>query len=71
MKIVLTSNAIGILFYYDLVFRTLKKKTLWSIFIMDGVQLPQGYSHFEEAVYFLHILLVLNALPADFPFLSS
>ena len=20
---------------------------------MDGVQLPQGYSHFEEAVYFL------------------
>ena len=22
-------------------------------FIMDGVQLPQGYSHFEEAVYFL------------------
>ena len=28
------------------------KKTLWSVF-MDGVQLPQGYSHFEEAVYFL------------------
>ena len=28
------------------------KKTLWSLF-MDGVQLPQGYSHFEEAVYFL------------------
>ena len=22
-------------------------------FFMDGVQLPQGYSHFEEAVYFL------------------
>ena len=21
---------------------------------MDGVQLPQGYSHFEEAVYFYH-----------------
>ena len=20
---------------------------------MDGVQLPQGYSHFEEAIYFL------------------
>ena len=20
---------------------------------MDGIQLPQGYSHFEEAVYFL------------------
>ena len=30
----------------------LLKKTLWSLF-MDGVQLPQGYSHFEEAVYFL------------------
>ena len=28
-------------------------KTLWPFFIMDGVQLPQGYSHFEEAVYFL------------------
>ena len=28
------------------------KKTLWPLF-MDGVQLPQGYSHFEEAVYFL------------------
>ena len=25
-------------------------KTLWPLF-MDGVQLPQGYSHFEEAVY--------------------
>ena len=37
--------------------RFLKKKkknfkTLWPLFI-DGVQLPQGYSHFEEAVYFL------------------
>ena len=29
-----------------------KKKSLWPLF-MDGVQLPQGYSHFEEAVYFL------------------
>ena len=29
-----------------------KKKTLWPLF-MYGVQLPQGYSHFEEAVYFL------------------
>ena len=29
-----------------------KKKTFWSL-IMDGVQLSQGYSHFEEAVYFL------------------
>ena len=30
----------------------LKKKSLWPLF-MDGVQLLQGYSHFEEAVYFL------------------
>ena len=29
-----------------------KKKTLWPLFV-DGVQLPQGYSHFKEAVYFL------------------
>ena len=29
-----------------------KKQTLWPLF-MDGVQLSQGYSHFEEAVYFL------------------
>ena len=28
------------------------KKTLWSLF-MDGVQLSQGKSHFEEAVYIL------------------
>ena len=28
------------------------KNTLWTLF-MDGVQLPQGYSHFEEEVYFL------------------
>ena len=28
----------------------IKKKTLWPLF-MDGP--PQGYSHFEEAVYFL------------------
>ena len=26
---------------------------------MVGVQLPQGYSHFEEAVYFLPVSLVL------------
>ena len=26
--------------------------TLWPLFI-DGVQLPQGYSHFEQAVYLL------------------
>ena len=30
-----------------------KKKKLYDPFFMDGVQLPQGYSHFEEAVYFL------------------
>ena len=29
-----------------------KTLTLWPLF-MDGVQLPQGYSHFEETVYFL------------------
>ena len=29
-----------------------EKKILWPLF-MDGVQLPQGYSRFEEAVYFL------------------
>ena len=29
-----------------------KTTTLWPFF-MDGVQLPQGLSHFEEAVYFL------------------
>ena len=30
----------------------IKKKTLLLLFV-DGVQLPQGYSHFDEAVYFL------------------
>ena len=25
---------------------------------MDGVQLPQGWSHFEEAVYFLALKLL-------------
>ena len=29
-----------------------QKKTLWSHF-MDEVQLPQGQSHFKDAVYFL------------------
>ena len=36
-------------------FQIIKKKnlkTLWPLF-MDGVQLRQGYSHFEETVYFL------------------
>ena len=44
-----------------------KKKTLWPLF-MDGVQLPQGYSHFEEVVYFLPLssqkflaLILLNS----------
>ena len=26
---------------------------LYSSFLVDGIQLPQGYSHSEEAVYFL------------------
>ena len=31
-----------------------KTLTLWPLFFFtDGVQLPQGYSHFEGAVYFL------------------
>ena len=30
---------------------TKTKKTLWPLF-MDGVQLPQCQSHFEEAIYF-------------------
>ena len=30
-------------------------KTLWHLF-MDGVQLHQGYKHFEEAVYSLLVL---------------
>ena len=44
-----------------------KKKTLRPLF-MDGVQLPQGYCHFEEAVYFLplssqiFLVLILSTL---------
>ena len=44
-----------------------KKKTLWPFFV-DGVQLTQGYSHFEEAVYFLpsssqkFLVLILSTL---------
>ena len=39
--------------YWSTSFLVKKKNfTLWPLF-MDGVQLPQGYSHFEEAVYFL------------------
>ena len=29
---------------------------------MDGVQLPQGWSHFEEAVYFLQYAIVVNII---------
>ena len=36
----------------QLEYKKLKKKTLWPLF-KDGVQLPQDYSHFKEAVYFL------------------
>ena len=32
----------------------LKKTTLWPLF-MDGVQLPQSYSHFEEAVVLISL----------------
>ena len=32
-------------------------KTLWPLF-MDGIQLPQGKSHFKEAVYFLPVSFV-------------
>ena len=44
-----------------------KKKTLWPLFI-DGVQLPQGCSHFEQAVYILpfssqkFLVLILSTL---------
>ena len=45
----------------------LKKTTLWPLFI-DGVQLPEGYSYFEEEVYFLplssqkFLILILSTL---------
>ena len=29
-----------------------KKKTLWPLH-MDGIELPQGHSHFEETIYFM------------------
>ena len=41
-----------------------KQKTLWPLF-MVGVQLPQGYSHFEEAVCFLLILSTLEGWKAE------
>ena len=41
---------VKISYWVDVFF--LKKKTLWPLF-MDADQLPQSYSHFEEAVYFL------------------
>ena len=45
-----------------------KKTTLWPLF-MDGVQLPQVYSYFEEGVYFLPLssqkFLVLILLTSE------
>ena len=45
-----------------------RKKTLWPLF-MDRAQLPQGYSHFEQAVYFLPLssqkFLVLILLTSE------
>ena len=44
-----------------------EKKTSWQLFFMDGVQLPQGQSYSEEAVYFLplssqqFLVLILSA----------
>ena len=44
-----------------------KKQTLWPLFI-DGVQLPQGCRHFEQAVYILpfssqkFLVLILSTL---------
>ena len=32
---------------------------------MDGVQLPQGYSHFEEAVYILLSYVGLHFYPNE------
>ena len=45
----------------------INKKTLWPLFI-DGVQLPRGCSHFEQAVYILpfssqkFLVLILSTL---------
>ena len=43
----------GLLYIYIYIYIHIKKKktkkSFWPLF-MDGVQLPQGYSHFEEAV---------------------
>ena len=33
-----------------------KKQTLWPLFVY-GVQLSQGYSHYDESVYFLPLTL--------------
>ena len=35
--------------------QTFKKNQTWWPLFMDGVQLLQGYSHFQEAVYFLQL----------------
>ena len=44
------------------------KQTLWPLF-MDGIQLPQGSSHYKEAVYFLPLssqkFLVLILLTSE------
>ena len=44
-------------FFVNLLYHSTLKKTLilWPLF-MDGVQLPQGKSHFEVAVYFLPLI---------------
>ena len=53
----------------EILARNKKTKTLWPLFFMDGVQLLQGYSHFEKAVYFLPLsyqkLLVLILLTLE------
>ena len=38
--------------YFYVTSMDFKKKKLWPLF-MDWAQLPQGWRHFEEAVYFL------------------
>ena len=43
-----------------------KKKTLW-LFVMDGVQLSQGYSHYKETVYFLPLSPMKSWYSFDWP----
>ena len=61
---------LAIVFQAQLAFK--KKKNFMAPFFMDGVQLPQGYSHFEEAVYFLPfssqkfvVILILSTSQKD------